>query len=395
MILAGGLGTRLGELTQTVPKPLIEVAGRPLLEWIIVNLARHGIRDIVLSVGHLADRIRERLGDGARLGVKLDYVVEEEAAGTAGPLQLARDKLSKAFWLLNGDTFFDVNYLDLRLLQRKTGCLFAMALTEMSDRSAFGAVALEGELVVGFAPTDDRERGMINGGVYYVSKAIVERVEQFPCSLEHDVFPRLAAQGQLAGRCYAGVFVEIGTPQRLRDAQLAMARCAARPAVLLDRDGVLNEDTGYMHRPKDVRWLPGAVEAIKLLNDHGSLALLVTNQAGIARGYYTEDDFRSLCGWMQRELLEHGCHLDAIYYCPHHPDVHHPLYGRRCECRKPAPGLLREAMTDWQLDARGCVLVGNRDSDLQAASAAGIPALQYVGGDLRHLIAQILATRDD
>ncbi|WP_081859272.1 D-glycero-alpha-D-manno-heptose-1,7-bisphosphate 7-phosphatase [Desulfohalovibrio reitneri] len=167
---------------------------------------------------------------------------------------------------------------------------------------------------------------------------------------------------------------------------------AARPAAFLDRDGVLNEDTGYVHRPEDFQWKPGAREAVRLLNQRGYWVLLVTNQSGIARGYYGPEELIELSRWMQDELAAAGARLDAVYACPHHPEKGRGDYGRVCSCRKPGPGLLREAMTDYPIDPTGSFLVGDSERDLEAARNAGVAGFLYEGGDVESLVLACLSS---
>lgn len=164
-----------------------------------------------------------------------------------------------------------------------------------------------------------------------------------------------------------------------------------RRAAFFDRDGVLNEDIGFAHRPDQITWMPGAREAVKRLNDAGFLVFVVTNQAGVARGLYSEEHVRTLHRWMQQELHAVGAHVDAFYHCPHHPEHGEPPYRTDCACRKPEPGMLLQAMAEWPVEPKGSFLIGDRDTDLQAAQRAGIEGTLYRGGDLDAIVAGIVA----
>jgi D-glycero-D-manno-heptose 1,7-bisphosphate phosphatase len=165
----------------------------------------------------------------------------------------------------------------------------------------------------------------------------------------------------------------------------------ARPALLLDRDGTLNVDRGWVHRPADFCWIEGAREAIRWANDRGILVLVITNQAGIARGYYTEDDFHALTAWIDRELGVRGAHIDATYFCPHHPSEGRGEYRRECTCRKPAPGLIARARSEWQFDPDHSIMIGNAEHDMKAAAAAGVPAVRFTGGSLLECVERAFA----
>ena len=165
-----------------------------------------------------------------------------------------------------------------------------------------------------------------------------------------------------------------------------------RPAVFFDRDGVLNRDVGYLHRPEDFEWLEGAKTAIRHCNDAGYFVFVVTNQAGVARGYYDESDVEKLHAWMRAELGLQGAHIDAFEYCPHHLDGVRPEYRRACHRRKPEPGMILDLLANWPVDKEASFLIGNAQSDLDAAAAAGIAAHLYQGGDLAAFVAARLRT---
>jgi len=167
-----------------------------------------------------------------------------------------------------------------------------------------------------------------------------------------------------------------------------------RPAAFLDRDGVLNHDRGYVWNSKSFEWIDGAVETVRLLNERGFLVLVVTNQAGVARGLYTERDVERLHRWMDRELGRWRARVDAYYFCPHHPTAGGGPYTRPCDCRKPAPGLLLRAMSEWPVDAALSFLVGDHERDLAAAAAAGVPGHLFAGGDLLRFVVGILERQD-
>lgn len=164
-----------------------------------------------------------------------------------------------------------------------------------------------------------------------------------------------------------------------------------QPALLLDRDGTLNVDCGWVHRPDDFRWIEGAREAIRWANDRRILVFVITNQAGIARGYYTENEFHAFTAWIDRDLAACGAHVDATYYCPHHPSEGLGPYRRQCHCRKPAPGLIERALAEWGFDPARSVMIGDAEHDVDAAVAAGIRAVRYTGGSLLEYVKRAFA----
>lgn len=157
-----------------------------------------------------------------------------------------------------------------------------------------------------------------------------------------------------------------------------------RPALFLDRDGVLNEDRGYVHRWEDFRWIPGARETVAAFNRAGWLVIVVTNQSGVGRGYYTEDDVHALHERMRADLADAGARIDAFYHAPQHPDAEHAAYRHPDPpLRKPNPGMILQALADWPIDRATSLLIGDKPSDLEAALRAGIRGVLFEGGDLR------------
>src|SRR5262245_60915692 len=261
VVLAGGLGTRLGAATRHTPKPLLEVGGVPFLDHVLWNVTRHGIRRILLLTGHLALTFEARYGDGRAHGIHVEYAGEPAPRGTGGALALAVDHLDERFLLLNGDTLFDLNYLDLAT-RLDEGALAAVALRRVDDIARYGAARVRRGRVEAFAEKADGGPGAINGGVYAMRRAAVERLPAGLSSLERGLLPGLAAEGRLAGAVYDGFFVDIGVPETLAAARASVAAWRRKPALLLDRDGTLNVDRGWVHRPEEFAWIEGAREAI-------------------------------------------------------------------------------------------------------------------------------------
>ena len=161
-------------------------------------------------------------------------------------------------------------------------------------------------------------------------------------------------------------------------------------AVFFDRDGTLNVDVGYLHRPEDFIWIEGAKEAIKYVNDKGYLAILVTNQSGVARGYYPEEDIKEVYDWMNNELAKIGAHLDALFYCPHHPKGKIPAYTKICSCRKPDTGMVDEACLRFNIDRSKSCFVGDSERDLECAQKAGVQGIRFSGGNLLNCICEMI-----
>ena len=392
-VLVGGLGTRLGALTAHTPKPMLPVAGRPFLAWLLREVMRYGVTDILLLTGHLSAVVRDGLqGLHSLLPRPVTITLSQEPfqAGTGGALHHARDHLHERFLLLNGDSLFDCDLPAALAAPDEPDVLGRLMLRRVDDASRYGVVETRDGQVTAF-----RERGApgaagtINGGVYLLNRAILQHTRA-NCSLERDVLPGLAGQGRLRGTVGDGWFIDIGVPDDLARAGAEVPRRLVRPALFLDRDGVCNVDHGYVATRERFEWTPGARDAIRLAHRRGCHVFLVTNQAGVARGLYEEADVQALHRWMLDEALQAGGTLDDVRYCPFHLEATRPEYRQASPWRKPEPGMILDLLQAWSLDPSRCALVGDQPTDLQAAERAGIAGHLYAGGDLSAFVTPIL-----
>jgi D-glycero-D-manno-heptose 1,7-bisphosphate phosphatase len=393
VFLVGGLGSRLRTLTGDTAKPILEVGGRPFLDHLLDEASRHGLKRALLLCGYRADDLVAGYQGRTIRGMTVETAIEAAPAGTAGALALAADRLDDWFFLVNGDSLFDFNWFGLFPAPGDPAPGWVrMALASGVGGDRFGRVAVEGRQVRTFVPSGPSDQP-INAGVYLMRKAILSRIGALPCSLEHDVLPVLAKEGLIEGSVIEAPFIDIGTPGDFERAQRVVPRIMRRPAAFLDRDGVLNEDTGYVHRAEQVRWVEGARETVRWLNDAGYLVFVVTNQAGIARGLYGEEHVENLHGWMRSELRSHGAHIDCIEYCPFHPEGVVERYRRVSDLRKPGPGMINKLLAEWPVESAQSFLVGDNDTDLEAAAAAGIRGHLFTGGNLLDFVTKLASPR--
>jgi len=396
VILCGGLGSRLGRLTRDTPKPLLPIDGAPFLELLIRDISRFGVTRFTLLAAFRSDQIEAFAQTlPARLGrdLSVEVAIEPDRAGTAGALFHARDRLEDRFFLFNGDSLLKTDLLKLEAQLTLGGAVGALALRPVEALGRYGVVTLAGDEVTSFgASGDPTAPGLINGGVYAFRRALLDRLPATG-SLEAEVLPHLATEGALRGLVCDGFFLDIGVPEDFARAQQEIPAYFRRPALFLDRDGVLNEELGYVGTVDRFHWIEGAREAVKLANDRGWYVFIVTNQSGLGRGLYSLDDFRALHAHMDTELRRVGAHIDDLRFCPHHPDSGVGAFRKACAWRKPEPGMLLDLMRIWPVDRAASVLIGDKASDLEAAARAGVEARRFVGGRLDAVVADILDAR--
>lgn len=397
VIMAGGRGTRIASIAHDIPKPMLPIEGIPVLEHEMECLRQQGFDDIILTVGHLGQRIVDYFGDGSGyspatgrpFGVKIQYYFEQEPLGNAGALFRLRDKLTEDFLLLNGDVMFDVDFHRFVAYHKRMGglaTLFAHPNSHPYDSGLLVAGA-DGSVAQWLAREDARPayyQNLVNAGLHVLHPSILARPVAGPrVDLDRDLLKPMAGSGRMFAYNSPEYVKDMGTPERYHDvcrdfsSGLVHKRnlLHKQKAIFLDRDGTLNHYVGFLRNIDEFELLPGAAEAVALINASGYLAVVITNQPVIARGEVSEEALRQIHNKMETLLGLEGAYLDGIYVCPHHPE--HGFAGERpelkivCECRKPKPGLLLQAASDLNIDLASSWMIGDSESDLLAGRAAG------------------------
>jgi D-glycero-D-manno-heptose 1,7-bisphosphate phosphatase len=266
----------------------------------------------------------------------------------------------------------------------------------VADATRYGAVETDGDRLVAFRerPADGAGPlpGTINAGVYVFDRRVLDEVTE-TCSLERDVMPRLAERGALRATAGAGYFVDIGIPADLDRARTELPAHLHRPALFLDRDGVVNVDHGYVGTRERFEWTASAIAAIAAATDRGWHVFIVTNQSGVARGHYDEAAVALLHEWLAEEVRRAGGTVDDVRYCPFHPEAPLDAYRRESDWRKPAPGMILDLLRVWDVDPARCLLVGDQPTDIAAAEAAGVAGHLFADDDLAGFVAARIRAR--
>ena len=368
VILAGGRGTRLRPISDVRPKPMVEIHGKPFLEYMIEMLRDQGFERILLLLGYLPEVVQDYFRDGSRWGVKIEYSVTAFEDNTGRRVQLAAPYLDPCFLLLYCDNYWPMQIG--RMWQRFTAANVPAMITVYSNKDGYtrSSVRVDQE---GYVVTYDKTCAAphlqgVEISYAIMKKSVLDLIPEGNVLLEEALYPRLAEQRQLLAYVTDHRYYSAGALHRL---PITEAFFADRPAVLLDRDGVLNKKPPRAHYVRtwdEFEWLPGAKEALRLLKAANFRVIVVTNQAGIARGMMAEADLLEVHRRMVAEATSAGGRLDAIYYCPHH-------WEDGCECRKPKPGMLFEAQHTFNLNLRRTPFIGDDETDARAAEEAGCP----------------------
>ncbi len=410
VIMAGGRGTRISSVASDIPKPMIKIEGKPVLEHELECLRDQGFTDIILTVSHLGSIIMDYFGDGSGIspatgkpfGVHIEYYFEKEPLGNAGALFKIKDKLDSDFLLLNADAVFDVDFNRFVAFHNQHGGLVTLFTHPNSHPYDSGLIIADKKYSVEqwLAKEDDRPkyyRNRVNAGLHVINPLILDQSgidadkvgtlddngKPIKVDLDRQLLKPLAGTGKMF--CYDSpeYVKDMGTPERYYSVceDYKVGRVSGKnlknkqKAIFLDRDGTINKYVGFLRDIDEFELLDGVADAIQEINASGYLAIVSTNQPVIARGEVSFDELEMIHNKMETLLGQKGAYLDAIYFCPHHP--HKGYEGERpelkfdCECRKPKPGMLLKAAQEFNIDLAQSWMIGDGENDIKAGMNAG------------------------
>lgn len=441
IIMAGGMGTRIQSVRADVPKPMIEICGKPILQYQIENLKDCGLTDITIGVGHLGHVIKEYFGDGSKFGVNINYFTEDHPLGTAGALFKMLDGracadvqtttvLDDDFFLLCGDVIFDIDFnrfITFHKQHKAWASLMAhpnghpydssLLVTEVLPPAEAGGLPVSTHRVTKWMAKEDERtyyKNLVNAGLQLISpkllretlKTFVPRHPETPdkIDLDRDVLKPGIKTGKIFAYETPEYIKDMGTPDRYyeTEADIKSGKVHARnlsqkqKAIFLDRDGTINTNCGFVTKPEQFVLMPGAAEAVKKINKSGYLAIVITNQPVIARGDCTFEELAEIHAKMETELGKEGAFIDGFYFCPHHTDKgfpgERPEYKCDCDCRKPKAGLFQMAARDFNVDLSQSYMIGDGERDIEAGENAGCKKSYLVTDDetINKIVDQII-----
>lgn len=403
VIMAGGKGTRISSVAHDIPKPMIRIEGKPVLEHEIECLRQQGFTDLIITISYLGHVIQEYFGDGSRFGVKIQYFNETVPLGNGGALLKMREELTDDFLLLNADVLFDVDFERMVAYHRRKGGEVTLFTHPNSHPYDSGLLITNNDLSVERWMTKEEERPVyyknrVNAGIHIINPRALKMPQTeiemigktdpstgkiIKIDLDRQILKPLAGTGKMF--CYDSpeYVKDMGTPERFhtveedfRSGKVHAKNLKNRQkAIFLDRDGTINRYVGFLRKIEDFELLEGVAEAIKKLHQEGYLCIVVTNQPVIARGDVTVTELEQIHNKMETLLGLEGTYIDGLYICPHHPDRGYEgevsALKIDCACRKPKPGMLLQAAEDFHIDLKESWMIGDSKNDVLAGQNAG------------------------
>lgn len=417
VIMAGGKGSRISELFPDIPKPLIPITNssgvtKPVLEWEICSLRDQGFTEIILTVSHMADKIKEYFGTGAQWDCHIEYFIEETPLGNAGALFRLREWLGKEpFLLLNADAVFDVDFNRMVAFHHSHGGLVTLFTHPNSHPYDSGIVITNEDKSVRQWLTKEDSRpeyycNRVNAGLHVIDPLVLDSTDidssivgktdengkTIKIDLDRQILKPLCESGKMFAYDSPEYVKDMGTSERYEQVSRDFANGVVnkknlknpQKAIFLDRDGTINKYVGFLRHIEDFSLIDGVSDAIKKINNSGYLAIVITNQPVIARGEVTVQELDKIHRKMETELGKDGAYINGLYYCPHHPHKGYageiPEFKIECDCRKPKPGLILRAAKDFNIELNKSWMIGDGENDVKAGKAAGCKTI-LIGND--------------
>ena len=410
--MAGGRGTRISSIASDIPKPMIPICGKPVLQHEIECLKTQGYTDIILTVGYLSDAIINFFKDGSEFGVNIEYYVEKEPLGNAGALFKIKERLTDDFLLLNADSLFNIDFdRFVRYHKEKKGLVTLFTHPNSHPYDSGIIICDDNRAVQNWLLKEDERpdyyKNRVNAGLHVINKKALDVAIDTPkVDLDRQILKPLAGTGKMFAYDSPEYVKDMGTPDRYysvsKDFACGLVQAKnlhqKQKAVFLDRDGTINKYVGFLRNINAFELLDGVSEAIRMINGSGYLAIVITNQPVIARGEVSVAELNRIHNKMETLLGRDGAYIDGLYFCPHHPhkgyEGERPEYKIECSCRKPKPGMLLKAADDYNIDLSESWMIGDDDNDVLAGQAAGCRTVRIENGtDLLRAVHGILGER--
>jgi D-glycero-D-manno-heptose 1,7-bisphosphate phosphatase len=372
IILAGGFGSRLGNLTKNCPKPMLKINNKPFLYYLINKLKFQGFTEFTILTHYLNKKFIIYFKNNF-LETSIKIIKEKKKLGTSGSIKKIYKKLDNEFIVVNGDTLFDINLRDLILFAKQKKAEACVALIKSKNHKDKYSYLLDSNSRVKFYKKQKNVTQNVSGGIYFFKKKIFNLVSKGNSDLDHDLLTKLFANNKLYAKIYNNKFIDIGKNTDFKKAHNIIPDIFRKPVCFLDRDGVINEDYGYIGTTSRFKWRTDVLKAIKLLNDKNYYVIVVTNQSGIGRGFFTEKEVQSLHSWVADKIYNNGGYILKFYYSAFYKNSSIKNYKKGSYLRKPNPGMLIKAFKEFKIfKKKKSFLIGDKITDIKAGKNFGI-----------------------
>ncbi len=385
VILAGGLGSRIKKYLKNKPKPMINFEKFSFLDLLLRKVCSYDINKVFILAGYRGEKIKDKFHKKKINLVDIECIIEKKQMGTAGCLNQIKKKVSNNFIVINGDTFFDLDYNQIinHPLKKKYSLI-----TLVKNRNYQSNKKLINLKIIKNNVAYSVESDLINGGIYKFNKKIFNYISKGRCSLENDVLPKLIDKKRVSGIKSDNFFLDIGTPSNLIFAKKKLIRYLEKPAIFLDRDGTLNEDNGYTHNIKDLKFKKGVIFSLKKLQRKNVFFFIITNQAGIGKGYFSLRQFYKFQSHMKSKLLKEKIVINDVQFCPYHPKAKLKKFRKRTNLRKPGNQMIKNILKHWPVKISNSIMIGDSRTDYLCAKKSNIKFL-YAEKKFKDLLPKI------
>ena len=369
VILAGGKGSRIKRYLKNKPKPMLKFNNIFFLQYLINSYSRYPFRKIIILTGYKNKIIFKNFHNKVFNFTKIICLKEKKPMGTGGALNNLKKVDINDFVLVNGDTIFDIDLKDFtkKLESKKIGRIALVFKRKNTLNYKLNNLDIKNKNII-----YKRKSNLMNGGVYYFKKSILNKVSNTNFSLENDLLPKIINDKSIIGLMYKRFFLDIGTPKYLKVSEKKIKKYFKRPSVFLDRDGVINYDYGYVYKKKDFKFKNGVIKGLKYLIKKKYLVFIVTNQAGIAKGYYKESDFQKLHLYLKNFLYKKNIYFDDVQYSPYHSNAKFKKFKKKSSLRKPGNQMIKNIFKKYLIDKQKSIMIGDKKSDYLAAKKSNL-----------------------
>ena len=367
-ILAGGYGKRLGNITKKTPKPLLKINNLEFIKYLIFDLVINGFKKIVILT-HYKDRLfRKELENFEFLNVKIICLKEKKPLGTGGSIAQLK-KFKSDFLILNGDSYTRFNYKKFLSIKKiRLSKILIVKNNNYKSNKKLNNLKIDQNSKISFS----NNKIYMNAGVYIFKKELIKKFKIEKCSLENDLLPTLINNNLVEGFISKNDFIDIGLKKNLKKTSNFFKKIFKLKAVFFDRDGTLNKNYGYVFKIEKFKWLNGVIDTLKLLNFFKIKIIVITNQSGIGRGYYSMKSYLNLIKEINEKLKKDEIKIDRFYCAPYFKFAKEEIYRSSVNLRKPNNGMIIKAMRDFKLNKKNCFMIGDKKSDLIAAKKSKI-----------------------